>query len=327
MARLAASMLAALLVTICVSAAAGTEQLSYRGWRGSADFEGSQFIGCHLDSPPSLSDPYDPIRVVAKSPLQFFIQYSAEFDNPQPSPGATSIVHLSLVNGDKLLTSDWGNDEGYRIRVLSNGMRPDGKPFTRELLEVNADDEIMSHLKDARYLKVYYKRSGLLPLPNFWILDLRHRSLTEPKSWASALDPNDTYGAIKEAVACASRYSGPTDPMVQARLDFETALRVMIDERSYDRSGMLNDLIDDGLFYCKMKQQMPYDIGKDYAGNVSEAIQRADILWVRQHFSNPDEAQSSSQMAVDEISMRDSAMAIADRHLCPGWPAYPRPEH
>jgi hypothetical protein len=39
--------LAGAVLTIYTAGAAGAEELSYHGWSGSADFEGSRFIGCH----------------------------------------------------------------------------------------------------------------------------------------------------------------------------------------------------------------------------------------------------------------------------------------
>jgi hypothetical protein len=276
-----------------------------------------------LDSPAAIIDP-DPMRIAAENPLQFFIQFAVEFKDPQPSLGATGVVRLSLVNSESI-DADWTNDDGYRVRVLSNSTRWNGKPFTRELLAVSANDDIMAHLKDARYLRVHYKKNASEPLWAFnsWTVDLRHRTLN-PKTWPSALEANDTYGAINEVMTCVRQHVGAVDPAVQARFNFETALQMSIDETNYDRTGLLNDLKDVGSFYCQVKQDIPWNSGKTYVGNLNDAIVYAGALWGRQRFASSEEASQSPLMTIDEITMRDIGMGDADRHLCPGWPGHPR---
>jgi hypothetical protein len=321
------SLVAYTFAAALISMAASAEELSYHGWTGSANFESNRFIGCHLDSPASLTEPYDPIRVVAENSLQFFIQFNASFENPQPTPDTTGVVHLGLVNGEKLLNDDWSSHSGYRVRILSNGARGDGKHFTRELLALPSDDDVMSHLPAARYLKVYFPttenfQAGI----NFVLIDLRHRSAFEPKTWLGALDSNDTYGAIKEVIACVGHHGGGTPAEAQAQFDFETALRVDMVDFSRQRPGPLEDMKGYGSFYCSTKKQVPYDDGTTYVGNVNETVMHAAALWERQHFVSSEEAQRSPLMTTDEIGIRDSAMATADQHLCPGWPGHPRTE-
>jgi hypothetical protein len=198
---------AQIMIAGLAAGAARAEDLSYHGWRGAADFVANQFIGCHLDSPQSIREPRDPIRLAAERPGEFYILFIDEFENPQPQAGLTMSVKLALVNGENVLSDDWSN-YGYRARVLSNGARPDGKPFTRVVLGVSAHDKIVSPLKDARYLKVFWppKVEGFGDI-NFWTIDLRHRSISDPKTLLGVFDTNDTYGAIQELMACVSRHA------------------------------------------------------------------------------------------------------------------------
>ncbi len=200
---------ACFLVVALVSTGARTEDLSYHGWSGSADFSNNYFIGCHLDSPPAISDSHDQIRVVAEDTSRFFIQFAARFENPQPAPGRTTIVKLGLVNGEDVFSGWTSNGYTYQTAVLSNSQTPDGKPFSRILLAINTGDEIISRLKDAKRLKVFWPTTMQnFPDLNFSIFELRHRSLSEPKTWLGVLDTNDTYGAIQAVNACVRARGG-----------------------------------------------------------------------------------------------------------------------
>jgi hypothetical protein len=235
-------------------------------------------------------------------------------------------VHLGLVNGEQLLTNDWGGN-GYAARVLSNGVKSDGKHFSRELILVPSDDELMVHLHGARYLKVYFPTNeDFRGSINFELIDLRHRSALDPNTWLGVLDANDTYGAIKEVKACVVRHLGPASRQAQAQFDFETDLRVWIGELSSQRPGLFEDGKRYGEFYCSIKQQFPYDEKLLYVGNVNQAVVYAAARWARQQFANSQEAERSPLMTVDEITLRDGMMAVADKHLCPGWPGHPRTE-
>ncbi len=198
---------AQIMIAALAAGAAHAEDVSYHGWRGAAHFVANQFIGCQLDSPPPIREPRDPISLAADGPGEFYILFNNEFENPQPQAGLTMSVKLALVNGENVLSDDWSN-YGYRARVLSNGARPDGKPFTRLVLGVSAHDKIVSPLKDARYLKVFWppKEEGLAAI-NFGTIDLRHRSISDPATLLGVLDANDTYGAIEELMACVSRHA------------------------------------------------------------------------------------------------------------------------
>jgi hypothetical protein len=198
------------LVVAFASTGARAEDLSYHGWSGSADYSNNRFIGCHLDSPPAISESHDEIRVVAEDTRRFFIEFATRFENPQPAPGRTATVELGLVNGEDILSGWTSGGYTYQAAVLSNSQTPDGKPFSRIQLAVNTDDnEIMSRLKDAKRLKVFWraKIQGLADI-NFLVIDLRHRLLSDPKTWLGVLDTNDTYGAIQAVIACVRAQGG-----------------------------------------------------------------------------------------------------------------------
>lgn len=191
------------LVVAFASIGARAEGLSYHGWSGSADFSNNHFAGCHLDSPPAISDSHDQIRVVAENTNRFFIEFATRFQNPQPTPGRTTTVKLGLVNSEDVFSGWSSNGYTYQAAVLSNGQALDGKPFSHILLTVNSGDEIVSRLKDAKRLKVFWPTTVQnFPDLNFSIFELRHRSLSEPKTWLGVLDTNDTYGAIQAVIAC-----------------------------------------------------------------------------------------------------------------------------
>jgi hypothetical protein len=158
---------------------------------------------------------------------------------------------------------------------------------------------------------------------HFWFnrttIDLRHRTLTDPKTWLSLLEANDTYGAINEVMTCVRQHVGSADPAAQARFNFETALQVMFDELDYSRSGLLNDLTEAGSFYCQAKNRIPYDNGKTYVSVMNDAVLFAGAQWNRR------QADGSPQLTTTEIGLQDGAMYLADRHLCSGWPDHPRP--
>lgn len=116
---------------------------------------------------------------------------------------------------------------------------------------------------------------------------------------------------------------GAPDPAEQDK--FGSALKVTIDNSSYQRNGMFEDMMSDGFFYCTGKKGSSYDNAKTYEENVSDLVQHASALWVRQHFSSPEEADRSPLMTTDEIFMREDAMRKADQYLCPGWPDHPGP--
>jgi hypothetical protein len=194
---------ACFLVVACASTGARAEDLSYHGWSGSADYDSNRFIGCHLDSPPSISDSHDRIRVAAEDSNRFAIEFAARFKNPQPAPGQTTTVELGLVNGENVLSGWSSGGYTYRTGVLSNSQTPDGKPFSRIQMVVNTGDEVVSRLKDAKLLKVFWPTTMQnFPDLNFSIFELRHRSLSDPKTWLGVLDTNDTYGAIQAVIAC-----------------------------------------------------------------------------------------------------------------------------
>jgi hypothetical protein len=113
---------------------------------------------------------------------------------------------------------------------------------------------------------------------------------------------------------------GPADP---AR--FGNALKVTIDGSPYKRNGLFDDMLIDGSLYCTVKKENSYDDAKTYEENVGDLIQHASALWVRQHFSSPEEADRSPLMTVDELFMRQDAMRKADQYLCPGWSGHPGP--
>jgi hypothetical protein len=188
------------------------EEISYHGWSGSADFTNDRFIGCHLDSPPAISDSQDRIRVAADSTKLFVIEFATRFENPQPAPGRTATVGLGLVNGEDILSGWTSGGYTYKIGVLSNGQTPDGKPFARIQLAINTGDEIVARLKDAKRLKVFWPTAVQnFPDLNFSVLELRHRLLSEPKTWLGVLDTNDTYGAIHAVIACVGAHSNVAD--------------------------------------------------------------------------------------------------------------------
>lgn len=198
------------LVVAFASTGARAEDLSYHGWTGSADYSNNQFIGCHLDSPPAISETHEQIRIAAEDTRRFVIQFAMRFENPQPAPGRTTTVELGLVNGEDVLSGWTSGGYTYQTGVLSNGQTPDGKPFSRIQLAINAnDDKLISRLKDAKRLKVFWpaKIQGLADI-NFSVIDLRHRSLSDPKTWLGVLDTNDTYGAIQAVIACVRAHGG-----------------------------------------------------------------------------------------------------------------------
>jgi len=182
------------------------EDLTYRGWAGAADYNGGQFVACHLDSPPAVSEPHDQIRIAASSSSQYVIQFAAYFGNPQPAPGQTANVGLAVANGENVYSEAWsGAAYGYRASVLSTGQAADGRPFARMLLGINADDAVNAHLKDARFLKVFWQVPVQnFPDLNFSSIDLRHRSSSDANA---ALDANDTFGAIGTVIACARSHA------------------------------------------------------------------------------------------------------------------------
>jgi hypothetical protein len=197
------------LIVAFASAGARAEDLSYHGWSGSADYSNNHFIGCHLDSPPAISDANDRIRVVAEDTGRFFIEFATRFENPQPAPGRTTAVELGLVNGEDVFSGWSSNGYTYPTRVLSSGQAPDGKPFSRILLAINTGDEMISRLKDAKRLKVFWPTTVQnFPDLNFSIFELRHRLLSDPSTWLGVLDTNDTYGAIQTVIACVRANSG-----------------------------------------------------------------------------------------------------------------------
>ncbi len=162
------------LVVAFASAGARAEDLSYHGWSGSADYSNNHFIGCHLDSPPAISDANDRIRVVAEDTGRFFIEFATSFENPQPAPGRTTAVELGLVNGEDVFSGWSSSGYTYPTRVLSSGQAPDGKPFSRILLAINTGDEMLSRLKDAKRLKVFWPTTVQnFPDLNFSIFELR----------------------------------------------------------------------------------------------------------------------------------------------------------
>lgn len=209
MCRIVAACFLAVAVAVA-STVVRAEDLSYHGWTGSGDYDNNQFNGCHLDSPSAVSEPHDQIRVFAENTKHFVIQFDTHFDNQQPAPGQTAIVELALVNGDNIYTDDWSSG-GYRYQtgVVGNGQTTDGKSVTRMQLAVNTNDEINSHLKDAKWLKVFWPTTiqGLSDI-TFSIIDLRHRSLSAPKTLLGILDTNDTYGAIQSVIACVREHAG-----------------------------------------------------------------------------------------------------------------------
>jgi hypothetical protein len=200
------------LVAALASTGARAEDLSYHGWSGSADYSNNRFIGCHLDSPPAISESHDQIRVAAEDTKRFVIEFATRFENPQPAPGRTTTVELGLVNGEDILSGWTSGGYTYETRVLGNNQTPEGKPFSRIQLAINTGDEILSRLKDAKHLKVFWRGTipGLSDI-NFSIFELRHRSLSDPKTWLGVLDTNDTFGAIQAVIACVRAHGGIVD--------------------------------------------------------------------------------------------------------------------
>jgi len=165
------------LVVAFASTGARAEDLSYHGWNGFADYSNNHFIGCHLDSPPAISDSHDQIRVAAEDTNRFVIEFATRFGNPQPAPGLTTNVEIGLVNGEDVFSGWSSGGYTYQAGVLSNGQTPDGKPFSRVQLAINTGDEIVGRLKDAKRLKVFWPTTlQNVPDLNFSIFELRHRS-------------------------------------------------------------------------------------------------------------------------------------------------------
>jgi hypothetical protein len=207
------------------------EDLSYHGWSGSVLYINNQFfIGCRLESPAAASEPHDPIRVAAGSTKEFAIQFTAHFADPQPKSGQTAMVELALVNGENISSDSWtSGGYSYPTKVLSNGTGSDGKPVTQILLTISTDDPINARLKDATRMKVYWQPTtpGLTDI-NFSIFDLRHRSVSNPATLLSALDANDTYGAIQAVIACVRNHANvaATPPINTPPANTSTAIRL-----------------------------------------------------------------------------------------------------
>jgi hypothetical protein len=318
-----------LLFTAAAMRAADSEELSFRGWQGSADFDGSNFNGCHIDSPASLTAPHYPMRILAADPWYFLIGFVAN----QHQPEQQRAIRLSLANDDQALRDNWTSDHGYIVLTAIN-TAINGQPTAGQQLIVSADDELISHLSAARYLVVNYPVVGM-PLYDRVILDLRHDhspSNAEPDTTAA----NDTAGAIAEVMDCVKRHrpseGGPTgsasfDQMFQsiheknqADTDYYLNLHVMVIENAPNRTNITQELIDAGKFYCDVKRHIPYDAapGDTYDTKTQSIIQVSASKLSEMSFW-------SEEHTADDILLTDRAMGLADRHVCPGWPGYPRP--
>jgi len=140
-------------LVLCVTISlARAEDLSYRGWTGKADVIGGRFAGCHLDSPSPTQDmPGEPIRVVSDSITRFIIEFAtytaALLNDPQLKAGAMFEVGLGTMNGGDYRQVEYGGGD-FQARLLGRGVDQDGKLFSRVQLALNADDPLVSHLKD-----------------------------------------------------------------------------------------------------------------------------------------------------------------------------------
>jgi hypothetical protein len=143
------------------------------------------------------------------------------------------------------------------------------------------------------------------------------------------------------------QYAPMTDPSPAA---FETAVMREVQRSPYQHDGLIGDMVNIGEFYCTLKRegrmqwqsQMSdmrrewdqwFNDGKDtlteYLGNMNDAIQFAEVAWQKYRFQSP--AAYNAYIArfgqpTNEIQMYDAAMALADAHLCPGWPGHPMPQ-
>jgi hypothetical protein len=304
----------------CASSIAGSQTLSTHGWNGSADFDGGTFLGCHLDSSVSLSDPPDIIRILAITPFYVSMQFASQRDELQ-TPNAEKAVRLALVNGERASGDDWTRSENYLLKGMARGVTPQ--------LLIGADDEILTHLKAAKYLKIYYDENII---PRFATIDLRHRGAS-PNS-----TPNDTAEAIEAVLDCVK--SHPFRPQLpelsslpasglaidqanlaamQAKTGLTLALEAMLVGGMPNHTKLFRqELFDASSFYCDAKQYVPYNNAQDYRANVENAIQSAAVKLGRLAFW-------SEQRTATHVLLGDMAMRAADGHLCPGWPGHTRP--
>jgi hypothetical protein len=193
---------------------AKTEVIAYRGWTGQADVMHGRFAGCHLESPPPTKDlPGESIRVVSDSTTRFFIEFvtyaGALLRDPQLKVGEWFVVGLGTMNGHDYRDVEYERGD-FQARFMERGVDRDGKPFSRVAVALNADDPLVSHLQGAQRLKIMMARPGGSPVDNtlsFDLINLRHRSLTHPKTWMSSLSSNDTYGAIKAVLSCVAKHA------------------------------------------------------------------------------------------------------------------------
>jgi len=223
---------AGIMSVIGTAAAASADEISYHGWTGSADLINRSFLGCHLDSPKPKDLPLadskmlssSPIRVVANSTTQFFIQYNSQAFlpelnlNPVPPPpeeqtpiprvGTTYQVRIAappfhfsdlILAGKSTFLYPWSGSL-YEARIVEAA--PD---FARVLIRLNEGN--LDALQKAVEFGIEWPRwrslmnSNLVETGNFELLDVQH-----PGSWLNIFQTNDTYGAIKEVIACASRH-------------------------------------------------------------------------------------------------------------------------
>lgn len=318
--------LLAVLLSAGIFTSATAEQLTSHGWTGSDDSEGTKFIGCQLESPPSLAEPHASIRVAAINPLNVFIQFASRFDPAQPEQ---QVVRLALGDGEALAAGDWTSDHGYIVRSLSQQTTPDGTPYRIIQLRVSADDDILPRLGAARFLKVYHDKVENMPAFGLVAIDLKHAA-------SQGRDANDTAEAIAAVMACVNRHpftvelstdtpmSLPVDAATQAawqaKSDFGLSVDVTLGETVPTRVAFRQSMIDAGSFYCDAKKFITYDSisGETYEAKVASAAQAASGKLSRLAFW-------PAGRTAEDILLVDLGMNLADKYLCPGWPGHPRP--
>jgi hypothetical protein len=226
---------------------------------------------------------------------------AGEIPGPNEGPRASATPD---VQQSRACAVGCGANDGFCTSVV-------GKMTELNACHGSGDDgNLYNRFRDAGY---YFCQQGQTA-------DTALRGFEQIRRPANQIDSTLDQFAIQLApqYLCGKRpdHAGQPDPTGQAKSDFETALKVTIDNFRHNRNGLFEIMRDAGFFYCSVKQDMPYDSTIVYEANVSDHVQyAARFLAVR-----------SPLTTTREILMRHNAMSTADKYLCPGWPGHPRPE-
>jgi hypothetical protein len=309
---------AALILLFCLYFGAAVGQsLNSHGWSGSIDVDGTTFLGCHLDSPQSLSQQPDQIRIAAPNQLRMSFQFLSIASNANLAPGTKSGVKLALGNVPAPFQDEQALDDYY---LMTNQ-----KPGTPPQLHVAIDDPLIQNLGRYRYLKIYFPISAPFILPQSAVIDLKHKDATSDAGAA-----NDTAGAIASVIDCVSkqtseislpgsRFGVKLDAAnlreMRKKTGFRLSLEALLASLHGKKVEEWQEFYDAGAFYCDAKQFIPYDNANTYPVNVSNASQRAAGRLSELGFW-------LGGRSADDVLLSNMAMILADKRLCPGWPTH-----